>query len=132
MRLLIITIVERIMKALFISTSQSSTRCLHQPQPLPPSQLLPFSAACPASYPFEWLSDVVSGNGYLFAAAFEGIGGAAAAQHCHQHAHEALVAGLAAGMDADRGLRAMWQELDRSYLAGPLPDPVGPFKLLMR
>ncbi|KAI8473736.1 MAG: hypothetical protein J3K34DRAFT_518672 [Monoraphidium minutum] len=87
-------------------------------------KLRPFTAACPASYPFAWHPVVEARPAYLFAAAFEGVGGAAAARHCRERAHAELAAALARGLDPEAALRAMWRELDRSFLAGPAPDAV--------
>jgi len=87
-------------------------------------QLMPFTAACPASYPYEWQPVIVNGNGYLFAAAFEGINGAAAAHHCRERCHECMLVALRAGADPEAALRAMWRNLDAGYLGGPLPDRV--------
>jgi hypothetical protein len=89
------------------------------------AQLLPFTAACPASYPYEWQTLIASGPGYLFVAAFEGVNGAAAARHCRDNAHRKLQAALRGGLDPEAALWAMWGELDSSFLAGREPDVVG-------
>jgi hypothetical protein len=95
-----------------------------RPRPL---QLLPFTAARPAAYPIEWHPVVCDlDGGLLFAAAFEGIGGAAAARHCAQHATGALRRALGRGADPEAALRMMWRELDTSFLGGRDPDSVRP------
>lgn len=86
-------------------------------------QLSPFTAACPASYPYEALTRVVVGQDHLFAAMFDGIGGSKAARHCLVHSHEILLQHLKHN-DPDKALRETFNELDKSYFASDLPELV--------
>ncbi|KAF8063098.1 hypothetical protein HT031_003937 [Scenedesmus sp. PABB004] len=90
------------------------------------AKLLPFTASAPASYPFQALTRVVAGEGHLFAALWEGVGGAAAARHCADRCYEALVECLAANPDPTWALRQAVRQLDRSFFASDLPDAVRP------
>jgi hypothetical protein len=94
--------------------------------PLPPKpQLLACTAARPGRYPLEWHPLVCApGDGLLLAAAFEGVGGASAARHCAEHAGPALARALRRGLDPEAALRAMWRDLDASFLGGREPDAV--------
>eukprot|EP00877_Chromochloris_zofingiensis_P013711 jgi/Chrzof1/8594/Cz03g16220.t1 len=86
-------------------------------------KLSPFTAACPASYPYEALTRVVVGQDHLFAAMFDGIGGSKAARHCLVHSHEILLQHLKHN-DPDKALRETFNELDKSYFASDLPELV--------
>lgn len=88
-------------------------------------QLLPFTAACPASYPYQSLTRVVLGDGHLFAALWEGHGGSQAARHCVSNCYELLLQCMQSNPDPCWALRQTTQQLDKSYLASPdLPDTV--------
>jgi hypothetical protein len=88
-------------------------------------QLLPFTAACPASYPYQSLTRVVLGDGHLFAALWEGHGGSQAARHCVSNCYELLLQCMQSNPDPCWALRQTTQQLDKTYLASPdLPDAV--------
>jgi hypothetical protein len=88
-------------------------------------QLLPFTAACPASYPYQSLTRVVLGDGHLFAALWEGHGGSQAARHCVSNCYELLLQCIQSNPDPCWALRQTTQQLDKTYLASPdLPDAV--------
>lgn len=90
-------------------------------------QLLPSTAACPASYPYECLPRVVVGDGHLFAALWEGHGGAQAARHCVAHCYEVLMAALQQEADVRNPAVALQQaveQLEASFFESNLPDLV--------
>ncbi|WIA20127.1 hypothetical protein OEZ85_005977 [Tetradesmus obliquus] len=88
-------------------------------------KLLPFTAACPASYPYQSLTRVVLGDDHLFAALWEGHGGSQAARHCVSNCYELLLQCMQSNPDPCWALRQTTQQLDKSYLASPdLPDTV--------
>lgn len=88
------------------------------------SQLLPYTAACPASYPYQCLTRVVLGDGHLFAALWEGKGGAQAARHCVSACYDVVLGMMQAGEEPSTALEKAFQQLDESYLASDLPDVV--------
>lgn len=87
-------------------------------------QLLPYTAACPASYPYQCLTRVVLGDGHLFAALWEGKGGSQAARHCVSACYDELMGFLAAGHEPSAALQKAFKAMDESYLASDLPDLV--------
>lgn len=88
-------------------------------------QLLPFTAGCPASYPYQSLTRVVLGEGHLFAALWEGHAGSQAARHCVANCYETLLQCLQSNPDPCWALRQTTQLLDKSYLASQdYPDIV--------
>jgi hypothetical protein len=87
-------------------------------------QLLPFTAACPASYPYQCLTRVVLGDGYVFAALWEGKGGSQAARHCVSVCYDVLLQCLEAAGDPSLALQQAFQQIDETYLASDLPDLV--------
>lgn len=88
------------------------------------SQLLPYTAACPASYPYQCLTRVVLGDGHLFAALWEGKGGAQAARHCVSACYDVVLGMMQAGEEPSTALKKAFQQLDDSYFASDLPDVV--------
>lgn len=87
-------------------------------------QLLPYTAACPASYPYQCLTRVVLGDGHLFAALWEGKGGSQAARHCVSVCYDLVVEGVKSGADPSVAMQKACQQLDESYFASDLPDLV--------
>jgi hypothetical protein len=87
-------------------------------------QLLPFTACCPASFPYQALTRVVVGDDHVFAALFEGQGGAHAARHCATTCYEMLTKCLQTTSDPCCALRQTTQLMDRSYMNSDLPDIV--------
>jgi hypothetical protein len=89
-------------------------------------QLLPSTAACPASYPYQCLPRVVVGDKHLFAALWEGQGGAQAARYCVAQCYEVLQGCLAKGAsDPGTALQEAVQQLEKSFFEADLPDLVG-------
>lgn len=87
--------------------------------------MLAYTAACPASYPFETLTRVVGTPAYTFAALFDGCGGSQAAQFCLDHCYEVYARCLAGSDTPERALRRTVAELDEAFFASDLPDMVG-------
>lgn len=87
-------------------------------------QLLPFTACCPASFPYQALTRVVVGDDHVFAALFEGQGGAQAARHCAATCYETLTQCLQANSDPCCALKQTTQLMDKSYMESTLPDIV--------
>lgn len=87
-------------------------------------QLLPFTASCPVSYPYQSLTRVVLGEDHLFAALWEGHGGSQAARHCVSKCYETLLECLKRVADPFAALMQTSKELDRSYFASGIPDLV--------
>lgn len=86
-------------------------------------QLLPYTAACPASYPYQCLTRVVLGDGHLFAALWEGKGGSQAARHCVSACYDVLQQCLQQD-EPSAALQRAFKQLDETYLASDLPDVV--------
>ncbi|KAF6255427.1 hypothetical protein COO60DRAFT_211417 [Scenedesmus sp. NREL 46B-D3] len=107
------------------TVSTTDTWALRQKSLQGGCKLLPFTAACPASYPYQSLTRVVLGDGHLFAALWEGHGGSQAARHCVSNCYELLLQSMQSNPDPCCALRQTTQQLDETYLASPdLPDAV--------
>lgn len=87
-------------------------------------QLLPYTAACPASYPYQCLTRVVLGDGHLFAALWEGKGGSQAARHCVSVCYDLVVEGIKSGADPSAAMQKACQQMDEAYFASELTDLV--------
>lgn len=87
-------------------------------------QLLPYTAACPSSYPYQCLTRVVLGDSHLFAALWEGKGGSQAARHFVSACYDVVTGFLAAGDEPSTALQKAFKAMDESYLASDLPDLV--------
>lgn len=87
-------------------------------------QLMPYTAACPASYPYQCLTRVVVGEGHLFAALWEGKGGSQAARHCVSTCYDVVLEHLTAGDDPSTALQKAFKQMDDTFLAADLPDLV--------
>lgn len=91
------------------------------------AQLLPYTAACPSSFPYQCLTRVVLGDGHLFAALWEGKGGSQAARHCVSTCYDEVLSCIRAGDDPSTALSKACQHMDEAYLNSPdLPDLVRP------
>lgn len=92
-------------------------------------QLLPFTAACPASHPQQTLTRVVLGEDHLFAALWEGHGGSQAARHCVTKCYETLLDCMKAHQDATMAFKQALKQLDQTYFSSDLPDIVSTISL---
>jgi len=83
-----------------------------------------YTAACPASFPFETLTRVVSTPRCTFAALLDGCGGHQAASFCIARCPDLFQQCLAGSDTPERALRRTVAALDDAFFASDLPDLV--------